>query len=741
MAVSLSKSQHSLIAGYCLLRQADHPIAPDEVSRRLSMLHSDDSDDALLGAFSSADDVQLINKQEKNLKALKKQCPLLVENQDGVWLLLFQQVDDKALVKSSDQPMPEWVEAQALFAELSGNTFRVVDKQPSKTSFRWNARWFIPHLLRYKGFIGELLLSALCIQLLALCIPLFFQVVMDKVIVNQAYDTLYVICLAMAMVVVTECMLSITRQYLATHTSTRIDARLGALLYKHLLTLPLGYFTSRSVGVTVMRISQLNSIREFMTGAANTLVLDCLFLWVFFAVMLLYSPQLTGVVFATLPLCFLVVWVITPRLQARLMALYQAAAVNSAFLTESVNNIETIKAHAVERQVVQRFEHQTRDTLLANFYVAKLMHAQDFWVQLFQKLALAAVIYLGAKKVIAVELTVGQLIAFNMMAQHAMQPILKLTQVWRDFVQTKVSLMQIGDVLNTLPEPNPNPSEPNPSEPKSVSETVPESDLVASKGLSLGVENLYFRYHANQPHILKGVSLSIASGERVAIIGESGSGKSSLVKLIQKLYVAESGSLSIAEKPLDQWYLPHLRQQVAVVSQETFLFNRTVRENIALLNAKANLDEIIHVATVAGIHDSIMRLEEGYNTLIEEGGRSLSGGQKQRIAIARALLSQPNLLIFDEATSALDEMMQQTLMTSVAALPSKPTQIYIAHRLSSIKTVDKIIVLKAGQVAESGSHTELINAPDSIYRALWESQQSLQEFSSHPTPTGDSEEG
>lgn len=719
MAISLTRSQQSIIQGYCLLRQAQTPIASDEIEKRLESIDSEMPVDASLRQFALADDVRCEFKARQKHHRIQGQLPLLVENHEGDWVLVFQQTDNSFLIKHFDQAIPETVSMDDFNDTLTGRTLKVIDREGQKTQFRFNARWFIPHLLTYKHFIGELLVSALCIQCLALCIPLFFQVVMDKVIVNQAYDTLFVIGIAMAMVVITEYLLNIIRQYLSTHTSTRIDAKLGALLYEHLLKLPLGYFKSRSVGVTVMRVSQLNSIREFMTGAANTLILDCLFLWVFFAVMFLYSPLLAAIVLATIPLCFLVVWIITPRLQARLMMLYKAAAINSAFLTESLSNIETVKAHAVERPMGQTFEHQARDTMLANFYVAKLMHTQDFWVQFFQKLALAGVIYFGAKMVIAVELTIGQLIAFNMMAQHAMQPILKLTQLWRDFVQTKVSLMQIGDVLNTHPESNPNGIDGG-----DINEGN-EKDNTEKSGLSLEVENVSFRYQTEQPFILQGLSLSVTAGSQVAIIGESGSGKSTLVKLLQKLYVAESGRLTFDEQSIEDWNLTRLRRQIAVVSQETFLFNRTIRDNIALLKPKASLDDIIEVAKVARAHEFILGLDEGYNTLVEEGGHSLSGGQKQRIAIARALLSQPRVLVFDEATSALDESTQSDLMQQIAGLSYQPTQIYIAHRLSSIKQVDQIFLLKDGRVAESGSHESLFKQSGSLYRSLWESQNQL----------------
>ncbi len=700
-----SEMINSLVISYCLLLQQFKPLDDQTVQRRLAGLKKDDSAEEILRNFAALDDVKvkIVSASLKGIPA--KKLPALAQDKSGRWFLLFKKTGDQYLIKRIEKELPEQLNHADMELLWQGSLAVITATKKIKGHFEhFDIRWFVPEIYRFKGFIGELVVSAFCIQLIALTMPLVFQVIMDKVIINQARDTLNVLVILLVVMTITEFLLQCSRQYVATHTANRIDARLGNKLYEHLVELPLSYFQSRSIGVTVMRVTQLNRIREFITGAANTLILDVFFLLVFLAVMLLYSPLLTLIIALTIPTCLAVAFIITPKLQQHLMTLYHHAAVNSAFLTETLNGVETVKSQAIEPQMIEKFEVQTRDMTLANFKVSRLMQQQDMWVQLIQKMALACVIWLGAKKVIQFELSIGQLIAFNMMAQHALQPITKLTQLWRDFVQTKVSLLQLGDILNT---------------PSEVQQSATKADF---SGGDIVFDQISFRYDLNVSLILEGVSLTIPQGQSVAIIGESGSGKSTVVKLLQKLYLAESGEITIGDEPLSDIPTDVLRRQIGVVSQENFLFNKTVRENIALRDPSATLSQVIDAAKLAGAHAFIVALDEGYDTLIDEGGMSLSGGQKQRIAIARALMQEPSILIFDEATSALDEISQKQVQDNLIELSKNRTVITIAHRLSTIKHCDTIFVFKDKGVYESGSHECLISDKNTEYAKLWRYQ-------------------
>ncbi len=694
----------SLIESYCLLIQSFNPLSLEALQARINSEVSHNRQ-ALYKALFSPEAHKWAEKRLSVSKLQAQQLPCLVKSHEGEWFLLFKRAGDQFLIKRVSKELPEQVSFAELEAIYTGYviTFKQSIKQAGIGYF--DIRWFLTEIVHFKRFIPELLASAFCIQLLALMMPLVFQVITDKVIVNQATETLTVLMIALIVMTLMECLLQCSRQYVAAHTANRIDVALGKRLYDHMIRLPLLYFQSRSTGVTVMRATQLTPIREFITGAANTLVLDLFFLLAFLAVMALYSPWLAGLVALSIPLCLLVSVLITPRLQSELFTLYQATATNTAFMTEAVRGIQTVKSEALEPQVGRTFDVQTKDIVLSNFKVARLMQQQDFWIQLIQKLTLALVLWFGAKKVMSFELSIGQLIAFNMMAQHAMQPVTKLAHLWRDFVQAKISLLQIQDVLNTDAEP----------------ESAPDNNDLQIKG-DITFNQVTFRFKLQHDPIVKAVSIQIEQGQSVAIIGESGSGKSTLVKLLTGLYVPESGDIEIDGQSLHAFPIAKLRQQIGVVSQDAMLFKKTIRENIALGRPSTPLSEIVEAAKQAGAHEFILQMDQGYDTVVDEGGWSLSGGQKQRLAIARALLQKPPVLVFDEATSALDEKTQHSVQQNLFNQASHCTMIMIAHRLSTIRHCDQIIVMRQGQVIERGTHEALMADNNTHYAKLWQYQ-------------------
>jgi subfamily B ATP-binding cassette protein HlyB/CyaB len=421
---------------------------------------------------------------------------------------------------------------------------------------------------------------------------------------------------------------------------------------------------------------------------------------VFIAVMLLYSGWLTLIVLASLPLYLLISLLITPLLRARLHEKFNRGAENQAFLVETVSGIDTLKAMAVEPQMTRRWDNQLAAYVAAGFRAATLSTLVHEGVNLVGKLVTVATLWLGAKLVIEGQLTVGQLIAFNMLAGRVAQPIMRLAQLWTDFQQTGISVQRLGDILNTRTEVAGN-----------------KSPLPALSG-RIELDQVVFRYRPDGPEVLRGVSLTIDPGEVIGVVGRSGSGKSTLAKLVQRLYVPEHGRVLVDGVDLALADASSLRRQIGVVLQENVLFNRSIRDNIALADPGAPLEAVMQAAKLAGAHDFILELPEGYDTMVGEHGSTLSGGQRQRIAIARALITQPRILIFDEATSALDYESERVIQQNMKAICQGRTVIVIAHRLSAVREANRILVIDRGQIVEAGNHAELLKHEAGHYSRL-----------------------
>ena len=570
---------------------------------------------------------------------------------------------------------------------------------------RFDVRWFIPPLLKHKQLFGEVLLASFFIQLLALASPLFFQVVVDKVLVHHGLSTLDVLALGLLVVSLFEVVLTGLRGYIFSHTTQRVDVMLGAKLFNHLLRLPLAYFSARRVGDSVARVRELENIRNFLTGSALTLVIDVLFTVVFLAVMYYYSPMLTWVVLASIP-CFVALsLIVTPILRKRVEEKFARGAENQAFLVESVNGVETIKALAAEPRAQQYWEEQLAAYVSTAFRAQNLGNIASQAAGFINKLVVVATLWLGARAVIEGQLSVGQLIAFNMLAARVSGPILRLVQMWQDFQQARISIDRLGDILNTPAEPGYNPNR----------ATLPQVTG------HIQFDDVVFRYRPDAPEVLRNISLDIAAGEVIGIVGRSGSGKSTLAKLAQRLYVPERGRVLIDGVDLALVEPAWLRRQVGVVLQENMLFNRSVRDNIALTDPGMPMERVIAAARMAGAHEFILELPQGYDTVIGEHGGTLSGGQRQRIAIARALVSDPRILIFDEATSALDYESERIIQDNLRVIARGRTVIMIAHRLSTVSRADRIVVIDRGQIIEQGKHGDLIKT-NGVYAHLWAQQ-------------------
>jgi subfamily B ATP-binding cassette protein HlyB/CyaB len=559
---------------------------------------------------------------------------------------------------------------------------------------KFDISWFIPSLVKYRKLFTEVVVASFFIQIFALVTPLFFQVVMDKVLVHRGFTTLDVLAMGFFVVVVFEALLGGIRNYTFSHTTNRIDVELGSRLYHHILALPLAYFESRQVGQNVARVRELDTIRNFITGTALTLLIDLFFVFIFLGVMWYYSPTLTWIVLGSIPFYILLSVFITPILRHRLDEKFKHGAANTAFLTESITGIGTVKSMAVEPQMRRKLEGHLSSYVHASFRSQNLSNVANQVAGLINKLMTLGIIWVGAHLVIDGQISVGQLVAFNMLAGRVSGPILKLVQLWQDFQQAGISIKRLGDILNTPTEPGFNPN---------------RSRLPSLQG-AVTLDGVKFHYRPDGPIILDDIKLQVKPGEVIGIVGRSGSGKSTITKLVQRLYVPASGRILIDGVDLSMIDTAWLRRQIGVVLQENFLFNRTIRENIALADPSISMERVMAAAKMAGAHEFIADLPDGYDNMVSEQGSNLSGGQRQRLAIARALISNPRILIFDEATSALDYESERVIQDNMARICKGRTVFIIAHRLTAVRQCDRIIVMDKGCIVEQGSHDVLIKA-------------------------------
>jgi subfamily B ATP-binding cassette protein HlyB/CyaB len=618
--------------------------------------------------------------------------PAMAMAPDGHYFILARVEGNVALIQDPKVDRPEQVLLTDLAARWTGELILFTSRASLAGELaRFDFSWFIPAVVKYRKLLIEVLIVSFVLQIFALATPLFFQVVMDKVLVHRSFTTLDVIAFGLLVVSIFEVVLSVLRSYVFSHTTSRIDVELGARLFRHLISLPLAYFQARRVGDSVARVRELENIRQFLTGNAITVVLDVFFSVVFIAVMLFYSGWLTLVVVASLPCYVILSAVITPLLRARLHEKFNRGAENQAFLVETINGIDTLKAMAVEPQMTRRWDNQQAAYVAAGFRTATLGTFAHETVNMIGKLVTVTTLWLGARLVINGDLTVGQLIAFNMLASRVSTPVMRLAQLWTDFQQTGISIQRLGDILNARTE-------------------APRTNRTTMPPLTgrIELDQVIFRYRPDAAEVLRGIRLVIQPGEVIGIVGRSGSGKSTLAKLVQRLYLPERGRVLIDGIDLAMADTSSLRRQIGVVLQENMLFNRSIRENIALADPGIAMKFVIQAAQLAGAHEFILELPEGYDTMVGEHGATLSGGQRQRIAIARALITNPRILIFDEATSALDYESERIIQNNMKAICQGRTVLIIAHRLSAVRDANRIIVLDRGQIVEAGSHAELL---------------------------------
>ncbi|MDR3412582.1 MAG: type I secretion system permease/ATPase [Formivibrio sp.] len=708
-----------------LMMASLHGIAADEAKLKHEFGNELFSAEKLLLAAKTLDmKAQLVAQSPERLD--RAPLPAIALDRDGKFFILakYDQGDTsnsketpprepRLLIQYPGEP-PAILSLNDFLARWSGQLIFITSKASYAGDVaQFDFSWFIPAVVKYRRLLGEVLLISLVLQLIGLATPLFFQVVMDKVLVNHAMKTLNVIAVGLILATLFEATLTGIRTYVFANTSSKIDVELGARLFRHLLNLPIAYFQARRVGDSVARIRELENIRSFLTGNAITLVMDLMFSFVFLAVMLWYSAWLTLIVVVSIPLYMAISMVFTPIIRARLNDKFNRGAENQSFLVETISGIDTVKAMAVEPRWVHKWEQQLASYVASGLSVTNVGMLASGGVTLVSKLVTATIMWFGASLVVDGKMTVGELVAFNMLSGQVSSPILRLAQLWNDFQQVGISMSRLGDILNARAE---------------VSGQKTRIPRVAG---AIEFDQVSFRYRPDAPDVIRAINLKIVPGEVIGIVGRSGSGKSTLTKLVQRLYVPDRGRVLVDGQDIGIIDTASLRHQIGVVLQENMLFNRSIRDNIALSNPALPIEAIFDAAKLAGAHEFICELPEGYDTKVGEHGTGLSGGQRQRIAIARALISNPRILIFDEATSALDYESEKIIQDNMRQICTGRTVLIIAHRLSAVRDANRIIVMERGQIAEQGSHTELLRNPTGIYNHLYQLQLGNQESTPH----------
>lgn len=635
--------------------------------------------------------------------------PAIVRMLDGAYIAVGSMNDEVILAIDPRENKPKAIPLKEFFEGWSGEilTFSAAWSW-AYFKKRYNLEWFLRVMIHYKKPLGEVLLASFFLQFLGIGFPLITQVIVDKVIGNNGMSTLMVIGSAMVVFFFMQSLLTALKTYILNHTTNKLDAILGTRLFRHLIALPLPYYERQRVGNTIIRVNMVRGIREFLTGTGLMTLLDVFFSFVFIGFMLWYSVPLTLIALITIPL-YLVqnIWA-WPIMWKKTMAAMQARMVNNAFMVEAVSNVETIKALAVEPQFVNKWENLLARFVRLNFELSKFNLLIGGFGGMVETGISMAILWYGGHMVMNGEFTLGQLIAFQMISRQALTPMTKLLTMWPQLLRMGIMLENIGSILNAPIEP--------------IMQEMGKRGDPRIDG-SIEIKDVSFRYRVDLPLVLQDINLDILPGQKIGIVGRSGSGKSTLTNLVQNLYIPEAGSIVIGGINTREANLGWLRGQIGVVMQENYLFNSSVRDNIAVSRPTATMDEIIRAARLAGAHDFILELKEGYDTKVGERGDALSGGQRQRVAIARALLANPPILIFDEATSALDYESERIILNNMKAIGEHRTMLIIAHRLSAVRHCDKIIVVEKGHIVESGTHDQLL-ALGGLYRYLYEQQES-----------------
>jgi len=696
-----------------LARWFDLPFRKDVLTRILEDQLQRDQEQKGIGLLQLAAISDLMGLRASQLsieevKVPRLPMPALAMGSNGpvvIWavdpssqLVVSDPVTGQGLIQATD--LPGWSEdgkLDVLCIERSAKT-------PKK---RFGLNWFIPALQEHKGVLAQVLIASFFVQLFGLLNPLLIQQIIDAVISQGNVSTLNVLGTLLVAMGLAQAVLSALRTYLFSDTTNRIDISLGSTIIDHLLRLPLGYFADRPVGEVSSRLNELEKIRRFLTGTALTVVLDAVFAVIYIAVMLLYSVQLTFWALGVVPLFVGVTFVSAPVIRKQLRDQAQANARVQSHLVETLSGMETVKGQSMEIHSRWRWQQLYGSQIQSGFRNVVTSTAAGSASQFLEQLSGLVVLWIGASLVLKGQLTLGQLIAFRILASYVTSPLLRMANLWQSFQETALSLERLADIVD------------HPQELEITGEQKPPIPPIQGQ---VEYSSVSFRFSEQGPLQLSNVSFNIQPGSFVGVVGSSGSGKSTTLKLLTRLYEPLEGVIRIDGNDISKIDLYSLRAQIGVVPQDSLLFDGTVLSNIALTRPDASFEEVVLAAQVACAHEFIQSMPSGYSSSVGERGAGLSGGQRQRMAIARMVLRRPRLLVLDEATSALDVDTERQLTSNLMQLYRDSTVFFITHRLASLKQADLILVMDQGALVEQGTHEELMKL-DGRYATLYHQQE------------------
>lgn len=628
-------------------------------------------------------------------RLIKLRFPLIAVYKDKRFVLVAGAEEGRVLIRDPSQEGTVVLTREEFEDLWEGMVVLVAraGQKPGEES-KFGFKWFLPGLLRQRGLLSQVFCASFFVQIFGLITPLFTMVIIDKVLSTGGMSTLDVLVFGLVIITLFDFIIGAFRGFLLRHMTNRVDVELVARLFRHMSRLPMSFFSARKTGDTVARARELETIRNFLTGPALTSMTDFMFTFVFLIVMNVFSPLLMFLVLISIGLLVFLYGFLAPMLKERLQKKFEANTDSQSYLVEVISGMETVKAMSVEPQ----FQRQWEDLVVDHTKQARQSENFSNVIGLISgtinKLTVAVCLWVGAKLVISGDMTAGGLIAFNMMVGRVLAPAMRIAQAFQQIQQTKVSVNRVGDIINAQVEPASGSSVEN---------------LPVLRG-NVQFENVSFRYGPENPEVVEEIDFDVKAGEIIGIVGSSGSGKSTLMKLLQRLYTPQKGRILVDGINIAQVEPSWLRRQIGVVLQESVLFNRSIRDNIALTNPSLSIEKVEQAARLSGADAFIRALPQAYDTIVGERGATLSAGQRQRIALARALVGNPRILILDEATSALDYESERIIQHNMRKICQGRTVFIVAHRLSTVRIADRILTVERGKIVEDGTHKALLGS-------------------------------
>jgi ATP-binding cassette subfamily B protein len=703
-----------LTALRCLFLLAAHhglPLAPEE----MPAAQGPQTLPAVLGALRKAGlKARVVRRCGWDKAAgLGTAYPALAIRRDGRWMILVHVVPGPdgapmaaVLDPAEEQAGVQLVPRDRFLADWDGTLILCRRPAPAlaEEDQPFGLRWFVPEILRHRRFFAGVALAAVLSNLIGFAIPLLFQVLIDKVVPHQSYQTLFVVVLVFVLLALFDGFFGYARQRLMLLASNKMDARLGSRTFRHLLGLPLSFFEGNAAGVLTRHMQQTEKLRHFLTGRLFQTLLDAALLPVLLVLLALYSGVLTLVVLGFSLAIAAVIGAMVPAFRRRLNGLYAAEGARQAYLVETLHNMRAVKSLVLEPARQRAWDGQVAAAVRGHAEVGRIGAAGTVMTGVLERLMQIAVLGVGAVEVFDGRLSIGALVAFTMLSGRVTGPLVQIVALINEYQEAALSVRMLGTVMNARPE-------------RSARERLARPPVTGS----IRFEGVTFRYPGAATPALDRVTFAVGEGQVIGVVGRSGSGKTTLTRLIQGIHAPQEGLIQLDGVDIRHIELDHLRRSVGVVLQDNLLFRGTLRENIAAARPDAPLAEVLEAARLAGAQEFIDRLPMSYDTMVEENATNFSGGQRQRIAIARALLTRPRLLIFDEATSALDPDSESIVQANLAEIAEGRTMIIVSHRLSSLVMADAILVLEQGRVADIAPHAQLLERCG-IYRHLWQQQ-------------------